>query len=58
MVAMAMGDDDGLDPRRIDTKLRQAADDVLVGLFPIVQRVDQDNAVAGIQRPGGDDAVT
>jgi hypothetical protein len=54
MVAMAVGDDDVLDPRRIETEAAQAALDQLGGFLAGVEGVDQDDAVGRGDRPGAD----
>jgi hypothetical protein len=52
MIAVRVRDDDVFDGCRIEAELFQAADDgVFGGVF--VERVDQDDAVARGQRPGG-----
>ena len=48
---MRVADDDVLDRRRIEAELFQAADDLLLRVIR-EQRVDQDDSLAGRQRPG------
>jgi hypothetical protein len=54
MIAMGMGDDDIFDIGGVQSQLAEALDDLrLHGV--IVQRINQDDATAGLQRPGGMD---
>ena len=54
VVAMAVGDDDALHLRWIEVEPAQPALDQALGLVLVVERVKQDDAVAGGERPGAD----
>ena len=51
MIGMRVADDHVLDLRRIEAQLLQAADDLLLRVVR-EQRVDEDDSLAGGQRPG------
>ena len=54
MIAVAVGDDDVLDARRVEAEAAQAALDQLGGFLAVVEGVDQDDAVGRVDRPGAD----
>ena len=54
MIGMRVADDYVLDRCRIEAQLFQAADDLLLGVVG-EQRIDEDDSLAGGQRPGSVD---
>lgn len=58
VIAVAVGDDDVLDRRRVGSEGAQARDDVLLGLRRTVQGVDADDPARGEDRRGGEGAAS
>ena len=54
VVAMGVRDDDELDLRRVEAQLDHAALDEFLRLARVVQGIDEDDAVGGLQRPRRD----